>query len=96
MRTVERWQLALLVAVVAVLGMSGAIAYSLTASGQSSAVKACFNPSSGNLRAAKSSNDCVRGESLVDWSQIQSQGSIVLPRGQAISLRMNHSGPIGP
>ncbi len=96
MRTVERGQLALLVAVVALLGISGAFAYSLTATGQSSAVKACFNPGSRNLRAAKSSNDCVRGESLVDWRQIQSQGSIVLPRGQASPVRMSHFGPIGP
>ncbi|HEY5159520.1 MAG TPA: hypothetical protein VII83_00475 [Gaiellaceae bacterium] len=91
------WQLALLVVVIALLGMSAAFVYSESTNGSSnSAVKACFNPGNSNLRAAKSSNDCVRGESLVDWKQIQAQGSIALPVSQVSSVQVSHFGPIGP
>jgi hypothetical protein len=97
MRTVRKWQLALLVAVIAAIGMTGAFVYSLNAgSSSSSVVKACYDPGTDQLRAVDSVASCARSESPIDWAQIGSQGSVVLTANQPIPVLMSHPGPVGP
>jgi hypothetical protein len=97
MRNVLRWQLALLVAVIAAIGMTAAFVYSINSGGSSSsAVKACYDPGTGQLRAVDAVASCTRSESPIDWTQVKAQGAVVLSGGYTIPVHMSRPGPVGP
>ena len=98
MRKILKRQLALLVAVIVAIGMTGAFVYSMNSGGSnSSVVKACYNPGNGQLRTVGSVTSCALSESPIDWAQVKSQGSIALTGApHATPARRSHFGPVGP
>jgi hypothetical protein len=95
MRRILTWKAALLMMIVALAATVGGLAYSTaTGSSSKSAVKACYDPGVGSLRAVGSLAECKSSESPIDWSVV-TQGSIFLPNS-AVAFRAGHPGPVGP